>query len=317
MAQMQKFGIKLDPTRGSDEFTQSEFYSRPELWDREGMRDWSINSDDATSLLRQVQKHNWSEAARDSPNLLDLPRELLDPNLTVDAALPWLGLQKSGDNYTFAGPSKTPHFPGEGGFGNFLKVAAPFMLGGGALLGGFGGAAGVAGGAAGGAPVSQIPLFGQAPLAGVPVSSNAAWMAPGAAGGASDLAKLASGASSLFSDGSENFEAGSLEAASNMGGGGGIGSVLSSIFGGGGGAAGGAGGLLSLLSKGLDIGTGLYGIKQAGDLKDFASETSRSMDPFGPYRSSASRRTPRRSRRRRGGTLGFRRCKGRRLAVGT
>jgi hypothetical protein len=72
-----------------------------------------------------------------------------------------------------------------------------------------------------------------------------------------------------------------------MGGGsaGGIGSVLSSIFGGGGaGAAGGAGGILSLLAKGLDIGTGLYGIKQAGDLKDFASETSRAMDPFGPYR---------------------------------
>ena len=38
-----------------------------------------------------------------------------------------------------------------------------------------------AGAAAGaGAPVSQIPLFGQAPLAGIPVSANAAWMAPGA-----------------------------------------------------------------------------------------------------------------------------------------
>lgn len=110
-------------------------------------------------------------------------------------------------------------------------------------------------------------------------------------GGATSLGGAASSGGSLlsdfFADGTLDTGVGALEAATK-GGGGEEGNLFeqlfSGLFGGGGGGAGSAGSLLSLLSKGLDIGTGIYGISKAKDLQNLASSVQERADPFGPYR---------------------------------
>lgn len=249
------------------------------------------------------EQQNYWKGLVGRPNYADVPgADIYNAKSWSDPGVQdWFGFDPSGKyvgttkgSYNTANPSFKDDLKGSlpvllaaAGMGAFNSFGLPGLMGGsGSPATGTGAGAGAASGAAGGAPVSQIPLFGQTPLAGVPVSANAAWIAPGALSSLSQGASLANTASGLFGDGTSDMEPGALEAASSGAGGSGLSGLFSGLFGdsGAGGALGGAGGLLSLLAKGLDIGTGIYGIKQAGDLRDQATAAGERADPFGPYR---------------------------------
>ena len=128
-----------------------------------------FTSENIDPQFRQTQDF-WRTIKRNTPNIMDLPDFLTDPGTQWNdpRVRPYFGVNPE----TLAGEGNTinpthPDHLTKGGFGNFAKLAAPFFLGGGALLGGFGaGGFGAAAGGSTGAGAATTGLFDAASVPG-------------------------------------------------------------------------------------------------------------------------------------------------------